>query len=54
MRMERDMSAHPTEASGHVPSAEHPAVNIDPDFHLPADRGNGFVRAFRVLFPKAA
>ncbi|MFJ4046069.1 hypothetical protein ACIPV2_10035 [Microbacterium sp. NPDC089987] len=48
------MSAHPIEASGYVPSAENTSVNIDPDFHLPADQGNGFVRAFRVLFPKAA
>ncbi|MGW9628423.1 hypothetical protein [Microbacterium sp. NPDC055521] len=46
------MSAHPTEAN--VPPAEHPAANIDPDFHLPADQRSGFIRAFRVLFPKAA
>lgn len=40
-------------AASDLPSA---LVNIDPDFHIPADaeRGNGFVRAFRVLFPKAA
>ncbi|WP_313358319.1 hypothetical protein [Microbacterium sp.] len=48
------MSAHSTEASGYVPFAENPSVNIDPDLHLPADQRGGFIRAFRVLFPKAA
>lgn len=48
------MSSHSTETSGYVPFAESPSVNIDPDFHLPADEGNGLIRAFRVLFPKAA
>ncbi|MEV7632600.1 hypothetical protein AB0N64_09340 [Microbacterium sp. NPDC089318] len=42
------------ETNENVPSADHPSVNIDPDFHLPVDQGNGFVRAFRILFPKAA
>ena len=48
------MNAHASEARGYVPSAENPSVNIDPDFHLPADEGSGFIRAFRILFPKAA
>ncbi|WP_336644557.1 hypothetical protein [Microbacterium sp. USHLN186] len=50
------MNAHAAEAHGYVPAVETsiPSVNIDPDFHLPAERGNGFVRAFRILFPKAA
>lgn len=42
------------ETNGNVPSAENPSVNIDPDFHLPADQAGGFIRAFRILFPKAA
>lgn len=48
------MNAHSIEANGLVPSAENLSVNIDPDFHLPADRTGGFARAFRILFPKAA
>lgn len=48
------MSTHASEANGYVPAAESTLVNIDPDLHLPADNGNGFVRAFRILFPKAA
>lgn len=48
------MSTHAIEANGYVPSDEQSSVNIDPDFYLPSDHGNGFVRAFRILFPKAA
>ncbi|WP_182255144.1 hypothetical protein [Microbacterium esteraromaticum] len=48
------MSTHAIEANGNVPAAESTLVNIDPDFHLPADEGNSFARAFRILFPKAA
>ena len=33
-----------------------PIVNIDPDFYIPAgtERGNSYVRAMRILFPKAS
>ena len=50
------MSTHAIEANGYVPSDDHmkSSINIDPDFYLPSDQGNGFVRAFRILFPKAA
>jgi len=54
LRTERDMSTHATEANGYVPAAENTLIHIDPDFHLPADQAGGFVRAFRILFPKAA
>lgn len=31
-------------------------INIDPDLRIPADgdRGNGFLRAVRILFPQSA
>ena len=50
------MSTHAIEANEYVPSDDHTksSINIDPDFSLPDDRGNGYVRAFRILFPKAA
>jgi len=48
------MSTNAAEATGYVPAAEVTAVNIDPDLLLPSGQGSGFVRAFRVLFPKAA
>lgn len=33
-----------------------PIVNIDPDFYIPAgtERGNSYLRAMRILFPKAS
>ncbi len=35
---------------------EQPIVNIDPDFYIPAggERGNSYLRAMRILFPKAS
>jgi hypothetical protein len=35
---------------------EQPIVNIDPDFYVPAgaERTNSYLRALRILFPKAA
>ncbi|WP_435748003.1 hypothetical protein [Microbacterium sp. PMB16] len=34
---------------------ERSIVHIDPDFHMPAhgERGNSYLRAMRILFPKA-
>ncbi len=34
---------------------ERSIVHIDPDFYVPShgERGNSYVRAFRILFPKA-
>lgn len=31
-------------------------INIDPDFYIPAtrDRGNSYLRAVRILFPRAS
>ena len=42
-------------AESFTPTAEGNVspVNIDPVLHLPADGGNGFARAFRILFRKA-
>lgn len=50
------MNADTAIANGFVPTTESSAspVNIDPDFHLSTDRGNGFVRAYRIIFPKSA
>ncbi|MBO9625731.1 MAG: hypothetical protein J7484_05075 [Microbacterium sp.] len=33
-----------------------PIVHIDPDFYVPAhgERSNSYLRAFRILFPKAS
>lgn len=35
---------------------EQSIVNIDPDFYVPdgAERTNSYLRALRILFPKAA
>jgi len=35
---------------------EQPLVHIDPDFYVPAgaERTNSYLRAFRILFPRAA
>lgn len=35
---------------------ERPIVHIDPDFYVPAhgERTNSYLRAFRILFPKAS
>ena len=35
---------------------EQPIVNVDPDFYIPAkgERGNSYLRAMRILFPKAS
>ena len=35
---------------------DQPIVHIDPDFYVPAsgDRSNSYLRALRILFPKAA
>lgn len=35
---------------------EQPIVHIDPDFYVPAgaERTNSYLRALRILFPKAA
>lgn len=45
------MSIYAAEANDHLPSAAHtpPLINIDPDFYVPAERGNSFARAFRIL-----
>ena len=46
-----------TPASGADRQArEQSIVNIDPDFHMPAggERGNSYLRAIRILFPKAS
>jgi hypothetical protein len=36
--------------------SERSIVNIDPDFHMPArgEVGNSYLRAMRILFPKAS
>ena len=35
---------------------ERSIVHIDPDFYVPShgERGNSYLRAFRILFPKAS
>ncbi|MBO0981852.1 hypothetical protein IPV10_14970 [Microbacterium sp. SD291] len=42
--------------AAHRRAPEQPIVDIDPDFHIPAggERGNSYLRAIRILFPKAS
>lgn len=39
-----------------ISGAGHPIVHIDPDLSLPTDteRGNSYLRALHILFPRAS
>ncbi|WP_217184868.1 hypothetical protein [Streptomyces sp. AC495_CC817] len=47
---------HDDQISARRDDREQPIVHIDPDFYVPAhgERANSYLRAFRILFPKAS